>query len=51
MNHSEEENNARNVLPWDKNLSKTLGIPFRTIPRKSKQLEILFLGTKKSKIS
>ncbi len=33
-------------LTLQQKLSKTLGIPFRTIPRKRKQLGILFRGTK-----
>jgi hypothetical protein len=30
---------------------KTLGIPFRTVPQRRKKLEILYHGTKKSKLS
>jgi hypothetical protein len=45
-NYSAEEKTTRNSLLWNKKIRKQLGISFRTIPRKRKQLGNPFHGTK-----
>jgi hypothetical protein len=44
-NPSVEEKTTRNYVPWN-NKKQTLGIPFRTLQQKTKQLGSPFRGTK-----